>query len=134
MKNTKVKIVSEATMKKNAKDVRDAAWQFKNTARDSLKELFLNSARNYLKATLALMGVEGQVRVNKGGPAVSGEVTLHTEKVYCQFSINFFGGQYFYRTCKGRNDYIGGPNHWGSYAVLVEDPKRLALVLNQMSL
>jgi len=62
-----------------------------------------------------LDGVEGDIRFNPGGPAVSGEVTLHTDHVYVQFSGDFHNDPslgVMVRTCKGRKDYSGGANNW----------------------
>jgi hypothetical protein len=70
-----------------------------------------------LAAALGLNEDQYEVRVNKGGIAVSGEVTLHTDTHYVQFS-QFPGTQGFLaRTCKGRKDYTGGRNYyiqWGN--------------------
>lgn len=52
------------------------------------------------------------VRSNKGGIAVSGEITLHTDNLYMQ--ISQFGGlpPILYRSCKGRKDFCGGGNNF----------------------
>lgn len=54
------------------------------------------------------------VRSNKGGIAVAGEVTLHTEHLYVQIFQSFSGKglQVMFRTCKGRKDYTGGQNNF----------------------
>jgi hypothetical protein len=56
------------------------------------------------------------VRSNKGGIAVSGEITLHSDTLYVQVSESFSGQklQILYRTCKGRKDYSGGQNNYAS--------------------
>jgi len=65
-----------------------------------------------LAAALGLNEDQYEVRVNKGGIAVSGEVTLHTDTHYVQFG-QFPGGRGFLvRACKGRKDYTGGRNHY----------------------
>jgi hypothetical protein len=56
------------------------------------------------------------VRTNKGGIAVSGEVTLHTDTHYIQFSQS--GQGILVRTCKDRKDYTGGRNHYVKYESL----------------
>jgi hypothetical protein len=70
-----------------------------------------------LASALGLNEDQYEVRVNKGGAAVSGEVTLHTDTHYVQFG-QFPGTQGFLaRTCKGRKDYTGGRNYyiqWGN--------------------
>ncbi|MCP6769212.1 hypothetical protein NL529_30635, partial [Klebsiella pneumoniae] len=70
------------------------------------------------------------VRSNKGGIAVSGEITLHHEKVYVQVSQPFGGGDtgILIRTCNGRRDYTGGPNHFASLALLDDVPTLAARV------
>lgn len=54
------------------------------------------------------------IRSNKGGIAVSGEVTLHGEHIYIQLSQSCFGNRdrFMYRSCRDRRDYTGGPNRW----------------------
>jgi hypothetical protein len=54
------------------------------------------------------------VRNNKGGPAVSGEVTLHADNIYIQLSQHFGSGsslKALYRSCKSQKDYGGGQNN-----------------------
>lgn len=59
------------------------------------------------------------IRSNKAGIAVSGEVTLHTDNLYIQFSKGCGAGlEILYRTCNGRKDYSGGRNNWLSFAEL----------------
>jgi hypothetical protein len=53
------------------------------------------------------------VRSNMGGIAVSGEVTLHGENIYIQFSqTGYHNGDIMYRKCEGRKDYCGKINHY----------------------
>jgi hypothetical protein len=54
------------------------------------------------------------VRSNKGGIAVTGEVTLHADNLYVQVCDAWGGNhlQLLIRTCKGRKDYCGGANHY----------------------
>lgn len=49
-----------------------------------------------------------RVSSNKGGPAVDGECTLHSETLYIHLEPRRFS---FARTCKGMKDYGGGQNH-----------------------
>lgn len=60
------------------------------------------------------------VRSNKAGMAVSGEVTLHSDRLYIQLSEASFrpGLELLYRTCKGRGDYTGGGNNYKSVPLL----------------
>ena len=46
---------------------------------------------------------------NKAGPAILGEVTLHTDSLYIQTTF-CSGLRFLVRSCKGRKDYCGGTN------------------------
>lgn len=63
---------------------------------------FLSQVRKLLGLTPAT----AMVWSNKGGPAVDGEVMLHTETCFVSISPQFS----FARTCKGWTDYTGGRN------------------------
>ena len=81
------------------------------------KEEFLKRGRRQLRRVARAMGLvtdQYEVRVNRGGIAVSGEVTLHSDHIYCQLyqSCRKVGASLLYRTCEGRKDYCGGPNHF----------------------
>ena len=78
------------------------------------KDDFHKLARKQFKALAAELGLqkgEYDLRTNKAGPAVLGETTLHTDKIYVQV-----GGSascyLMYRTCNGRKDYCGGQNRY----------------------
>ena len=78
------------------------------------KDAFHALARKQFKALAAELGLqkgEYDLRTNKAGPAVLGETTLHTDKIYVQV-----GGSascyLMYRTCNGRKDYCGEQNHY----------------------
>lgn len=78
------------------------------------KEEFLRMSRKLASMTAQELGLEKgsyDIRVNKAGPAVSGEVTLHGEEIYVQFGQGIFNG-FLCRSCKGRKDYVGGQNHF----------------------
>ena len=77
------------------------------------KAVFHRTSKVVLKALAQAMGLkEGtyDIRSNMGGIAVSGEITLHGEDLYVQFSQYDMG--ILYRSCKGRQDYSGGANQW----------------------
>lgn len=84
---------------------------------ESAKKDFLRMGRQLAIIMASRMGLnedQYDVRVNKAGPAVSGEVVLHTEDHYVflgQFSGILEPG-FLVRSCKGRNDYTGGRNHF----------------------
>ena len=69
---------------------------------------------------------------NRGGIAVSGEVTLHADDLYVQVSQSTMGSDagILFRSCKGRHDYTGGQNHVSSLDLL-NDPVELARVIRQ---
>jgi hypothetical protein len=78
------------------------------------KEQFLKMSRKLAAITAQELGLEKgsyDIRVNKAGIAVSGEVTLHGESIYVQFGQGCFNG-FLCRSCKGRKDYVGGVNNF----------------------
>jgi hypothetical protein len=78
------------------------------------KELFLKMSRILARMVadgLGLSPSQYEIRVNKGGIAVSGEVTLHSDGIYVQFGQGILDS-FLCRTCKGRKDFVGGQNHY----------------------
>jgi hypothetical protein len=73
-----------------------------------------------LANALALPAGSYDLRSNKAGIAVSGEVTLHGEHIYVQVSQPFggFDSGVLFRTCSGHKDYTGGPNNFASLDLL----------------
>jgi hypothetical protein len=90
------------------------------------KKRFHNTARTRLRNLAKELGFETgsyDLRSNKGGIAVSGEITLHHENVYIQVSQSCFAhGDILIRTCKGRNDDTGGHNHFAALKCLDDIP------------
>ena len=81
------------------------------------KRQFHLHARGRLRAladALKLSADSYELRSNPGGIAMSGEITLHTERVYVQVlqACVGVGWGVLVRTCKGRQDHTGGANHW----------------------
>jgi hypothetical protein len=97
---------------------------------DDAKEAFHRNARRQLKLLAAALGLPTgafDLRSNKGGIAVSGEITLHADHLYvqvCQPATGWDTGVLI-RTCKGRKDYYGGPNNFASLDLL-NQPEDLA--------
>lgn len=80
-----------------------------------LKEAFHAQGMAFLRKLAKALGLPPgtyEVRSNKGGIAVSGEVTLHNDDIYIQLSESCMsrGVQMLYRTCNGRKDYCGHQN------------------------
>jgi hypothetical protein len=87
------------------------------------KHLFHREARKALQAlaeALCLPRQSFRVRSNKGGIAVSGEITLHSTHLYVQVCQPATGADsgVFIRTCKGLDDYTGGPNNFAPLSCL----------------
>lgn len=78
---------------------------------DSNKREFKRLGMKLLRELRTALGIEADIRYNAGGIAVAGECTLHGDSIYVQVSADYSHG-ILYRTCKGRKDYSGGPNHW----------------------
>ncbi len=109
--------------------IRNAVWDFVETAQtdvsynDGLKYMFHAQAQQVLMKLAAQLGyTRGQydLKSNRGGPAVSGEVTLRADKFYICFG-QFYGacaGMFMWRTCKGLKDKTGGHNRWVHYSKL----------------
>jgi hypothetical protein len=97
------------------------------------KRRFHTTARSRLKklaAEPALPPGSYDVRSNKAGIAVSGEVTLHHTAVYIQvgqFGMSS-GHGILIRICKGRKDYAGGPNHFVALTMLDDIPALAAAI------
>ena len=93
--------------------------------KQEFKERFHRVAKSVMKKVARDIGLEkGQydLRSNKGGPAVLGEVTLHADGLYVMMGGSFFsaGDTVMYRTCRDRKDYSGGVNRWATYEELVD--------------
>ena len=90
------------------------------------KKAFHRDGKKFLASLANGLGLNPgayEIRSNTAGPAVSGEVTLHTDHLYVQlgeFSTRR-GVSILYRSCKGRKDYTGGANNFCSCTEL-KDP------------
>ena len=94
------------------------------------KRRFHATARARLRKLAGLLRLPAgsfDLRSNAGGIAVSGEITLHHEQIYIQVSQPAFGIGHgvLIRTCAGRRDYVGGPNHFAPL-ILLDDLDALA--------
>jgi hypothetical protein len=94
------------------------------------KRLFHSRARSQLRRLATALGLQPgsyDLRSNAGGIAVSGEITLHSDRLYVQVSQSAMGydSGILFRTCMGRKDYVGGPNNFASLDLL-NSPEALA--------
>ena len=102
------------------------------------KRRFHSVARARLRHLAAELGfslTSFDLRSNKGGIAVSGEITLHHEHVYiqiCQPATRADSG-ILIRTCEGRRDYTGGRNHFAPLSMLDDIPPLAHLVRTIMT-
>lgn len=97
---------------------------------DTAKNRFHSSARWWLFRLADALNMEPgtyDVRSNKAGIAVSGEVTLHGDNIYVQISewSGFPGLRVLYRSVTGRRDFVGGPNHTIKLSDLIGDKAAL---------
>jgi len=89
------------------------------------KTVFHRDVRKCLKALAVELGFPPEsydLRSNKAGIAVSGEITLHHEDVYVQVSQSITGAEILMRHCQGRKDYTGGPNNFAPITALRDIP------------
>lgn len=91
------------------------------------KRSFHATARRRLRKLADLLGWAPNsydLHNNQGGIAVSGEITLHHDRIYIQVSQPATGHDtgILIRTCEGRRDYHGGRNHFASLRLLDDLP------------
>ena len=94
---------------------------------DAQKNLFHSTARSRLKRLAAELGLavdSFDLRSNKAGVAVSGEVTLHHDQIYIQVGQSCMGRGIgvLIRTSRGRRDFTGGINNFVPLALLDDVP------------
>jgi hypothetical protein len=87
------------------------------------KRLFHGRAKSQLRRIATALGLEPgsyDLRSDRAGIAVSGEITLHGDHLYVQVSQSAMGyhSGVLFRTCNGRKDYVGGPNNFASLDLL----------------
>jgi hypothetical protein len=102
------------------------------------KRLFHKKARRQLLVLAWVLGFgpgDYDLRSNAGGCAVSGEVTLHADRLYVQANQPATGADtgILIRSCEGRRDYVGGRNHFASLDLLHE-PHALARLIRRHGL
>jgi hypothetical protein len=97
------------------------------------KRLFHRRARRQLRELAAALGLEPgdyDLRSNAGGIAVSGEATIHGDRLYVQVSQPATRADtgILFRTCEGRRDYTGGRNNFASLDLLHRPDELAALI------
>ncbi len=94
------------------------------------KAAFHRTCRTLLRGLAAKLnecdcyGVHDPIRSNQGGPAVSGEITLHYDKLYVQVSQPAVGTMetgVMFRLCRSRKDYAGLQNNFAPLSMLLPD-------------
>jgi hypothetical protein len=89
------------------------------------KKEFTRLGKKILKEIASLLRLEKgtyDLSYNPGGIAVSGDITLHTDQLYVNFSQSGVPHAFMYRGCDGRKDY-GSRNHsnrWMPWDKLLE--------------
>lgn len=86
---------------------------------DARKLKYHHRAARQLRRLAKLLGLEGSqydIRSNKGGIAVCGEITLHTDSLYVQVSQSSLGKghEIIFRKVDGRKDFTGDRNRFTS--------------------
>jgi hypothetical protein len=99
------------------------------------KRLFHRRARRQLIELARMLNFDSadyDLRSNEGGIAVSGEVTLHANRLYVQVSQPATRADtgILFRTCEGRRDYTGGRNNFASLDLL-HRPEELAALIRR---
>lgn len=108
-------------------------WDKSCSYDEQQKRRFHTTAHSRLKKLATELGLAPgsfDIRSNKAGMAVSGEVTLHHDRAYIQvgqFRLSS-GHGILIRTCNGRKDYSGGPNHFVALPMLDDIPALAAAV------
>jgi len=106
---------------------------FHRAAKTLLQRLALRLDMSGSSDAKAGYGERSPIRSNKGGIAVSGEITLHYDRVYiqvCQPCTNRtpYPTGIMFRTCRSRTDYSGGHNNFAPIASLA-DTEQLARLI-----
>lgn len=96
----------------------------------AVKRFFHSRAQSQLRRLATALGLlpgSYDLRSNPAGIAVSGQITLHSDRLYVRASQSAMGNGsgILFRTCEGRKDYVGGPNNFAPLDLL-NNPEELA--------
>ena len=103
------------------------------------KHLFHKLARRQLRLLAEVLGLAADaydLRSNPAGIAVSGEVTLHADRLYVQVSQPSTGADtgILFRACAVRRDYVGDRNNFASLDLLHEAAELAGLIRRHVAL
>lgn len=110
----------------------------------SIKDVFHKDGKTLLRRLAKHLGLPTgtyQVRSNRAGDAIFGEVTLHTGSFYVQLSVDGFPDTHgteshpvrvLYRSCEGLKDYTGGANQWTTLQRIEADPEAFVEALRRL--
>lgn len=103
------------------------------------KRLFHSEGRSAMRRLAEALGLGERafdIRSNKAGPALSGEITLHADTVWVQLSIGPFGPgrEVCFRKVCSRQDHIGERNCWASINELLEPDRFAARIRHELRL
>lgn len=105
---------------------------------DAAKRLFHAEARKALRRLADALQLEARdydLRVCASGPAVSGEVVLHSDRLYVQVALSGYGpGEILFRKVRGRQDYCGERNHWADIRELLDADRFAARLASELGL
>lgn len=97
---------------------------------EAAKRVFHHEGRQAMRRLAEALGLDPgsyDVRSDKGGVAISGDITLHGEEVWVRLSLGPFGPDHevAFRKVRGRDDHCGDRNRWASIQELLA-PDRFA--------
>jgi hypothetical protein len=103
------------------------------------KRRFHRHARAQLLKLAEALGLDlgdYDLRSNEGGIAVSGEITIHADRLYVQASqpVTRADTGILFRSCDGRRDYTGGRNNFASLDLLHWPAELAALIRRHVPL
>jgi hypothetical protein len=109
-----------------------------NGSKSAIKEQFISLSRSYLRMIakeLCLTKEQFDLRVNRAGVAVSGDIHLHTDKLYVDFSQSCLGSDmgFMFRHCESQKDFTGGANRWMKWERLTDIPYVIEQFKNAMA-
>lgn len=94
------------------------------------------AAMRLLAEALELDDGSFDIRSNKAGPAISGEITLHGDEVWVQLSLSCMGPDHevLFRHVRDRSDHIGDRNRWASINELLAPDRFAARIRRELRL